>query len=123
MEGLVDLPLMRDRELQAAMRVLSALSDPAYNTGRNLFCLQQCRMVNLTLTHGVSGASAHACAYLGFSLGPAFQRYPEGFRLAKLGCELVEKHGFLAYRAKVQDATRIAPFCPHPLPTPIDFVP
>jgi predicted ATPase/signal transduction histidine kinase/ActR/RegA family two-component response regulator len=121
-EGLIDLPLMQDPDLQAAMRVLSALSDPAYNTGRNLFCLQQCRMVNLTLEHGMSGASAHACAELGFSLGPVFQRYPEGFRLAKLGCELVEKHGFLAYRAKVQDTTGIAAFWTHPMATAIDFV-
>jgi predicted ATPase/signal transduction histidine kinase/ActR/RegA family two-component response regulator len=121
-EGLVDLPLMQDPELQAAMRVLSALSDPAYNAGRNLFCLQQCRMVNLTLKHGMSGASAHACAELGFSLGPVFQRYPEGFRLAKLGCELVEKHGFLAYRAKVQDATGIAAFWTQPMATAIDFI-
>jgi PAS domain S-box-containing protein len=70
----------------------------------------------------VSGASAHACAYLGFSLGPAFQRYREGFRLARLGCELVEKHGFLAYRAKVQDATGIAAFWTHPMATAIDFI-
>src|SRR5258708_1439804 len=122
MEGLVDRAVVGARKLQAAMRELSALSDPAYHTGRNLFCLQQCRMVNLTLKHGMSGASAHACAELGFSLGPVFQRYPEGFRLAKLGCELVEKHGFLAYRAKVQDATGIAAFWTQPMATAIDYI-
>jgi PAS domain S-box-containing protein len=121
-EDLIDLPLMTDPELQAAMRVLSVLSDPAFVTDQNLFCLQQCRMVNLTLTHGVCGASTHACGYLGFSLGPVFRRYPEGFRLAKLGCDLVEKHGFLAYRAKAQDATGIAAFWTQPLATAIDFV-
>ena len=109
-EDLIDLPLMTDPELQAAMRLFSVLSDPAYVTDRNLFCLQQCRMVNLSMQHGMNGASAHACAYLGFTLGPAFHRYAEGFRFAKLGCDLVEKHGFLGYRAKVQDATGIAAF-------------
>jgi len=121
-EDLIDLPLMRDPELQAATRVLCALSNPAYVTDRNLFCLELCRTLNLGMQHGVNGAFAHACGYLGFSLGPAFQRYPEGFRLAKLGCDLVEKQGFVAYRAKVQDATGIAAFWTHPLASAIDFV-
>ncbi|MEA3112735.1 MAG: hypothetical protein QOG58_2534, partial [Caballeronia sp.] len=121
-EDLIDLPLMQDPELQAATRLLCVLSNSAYVTDRNLFCLELCRTLNLSMQHGVNGASAHACGYLGFSLGPAFQRYPEGFRLAKLGCDLVEKHGFLTYRAKVQDATAIAAFWTHPLATAIDFV-
>jgi PAS domain S-box-containing protein len=121
-EDLIDLPLMKDPELQAATRVLCALSNSAYVTDRNLFCLELCQTLNLSIQHGVNGASAHACGYLGFSLGPAFQRYPEGFRLAKLGCDLVEKHGFLAYRAKAQDSAGIAAFWTHPLATAIDFV-
>ena len=121
-EDLIDLPLMEDPELQAVTRLLCALSNSAYVTDRNLFCLELCRTLNLSMRHGVNGASAHACGYLGFSLGPAFQRYPEGFRLAKLGCDLVEKHGFLSYRAKVQDATGIAAFWTQPMATAIDFI-
>ncbi|WP_167760302.1 trifunctional serine/threonine-protein kinase/ATP-binding protein/sensor histidine kinase [Paraburkholderia pallida] len=121
-EDLIDLPLMEDPELQAATRLLCTLSNSAYVTDRNLFCLELCRTLNLSISHGVNGASAHACGYFGFTLGPAFQRYPEGFRLAKLGCDLVEKHDFLAYRAKVQDATAIAAFWTHPLETSIDFI-
>jgi predicted ATPase len=121
-EDLIELPLMQDPEVQAATRLLCVLSNSAYVTDRNLFCLELCRTLNLSMRHGVNGASAHACGYLGFSLGPAFQRYPEGFRLARLGCDLVEKHGFLTYRAKVQDATAIAAFWTHPLATAIDFV-
>jgi PAS domain S-box-containing protein len=121
-EELIDLPLMTDPELQVAMRLLAVLSDPAYVTDRNLFCLQQCRIVNLSMLHGVTGASAHAFAYLGFTLGPTFQRYPEGFRFARLGCDLVEKHRFLGYRAKVQDATGIAAFWTKPMATAIEYV-
>jgi len=51
-EGLIDLPLMKNPELQAATRLLSVLSDPAYVTDRNLFCLQLCRTVNLSMRHG-----------------------------------------------------------------------
>jgi PAS domain S-box-containing protein len=121
-EDLIDLPLMQDPELEAVTRLLCSLSNSAYVTDRNLFCFQLCRTLNLSMRHGVNGACAHACGYLGFSLGPVFQRYPEGFRLARLGCDLVEKHGFLAYRTKVQVATSIAAFWTHPLATAIDFV-
>ncbi len=121
-EDLIDLPLMTDPELLAAMRLLSVLCDPAYVTDQNLLCLELCRAVNLGIRHGVSGAFAHACGYLGCSLATVFRRYPEGFRLAKLGCDLVEKHAFLAYRPKVQDATGIAAFWTQPMATSIDFV-
>jgi PAS domain S-box-containing protein len=121
-EDLIDLPLMTDPELLAAMRLLSVLCDPAYVTDQNLLCLELCRAVNLGILHGVSGAFAHACGYLGWPLATVFRRYPEGFRLAKLGCDLVEKHAFLAYRPKVQDATGIAAFWTQPMATSIDFV-
>ncbi|MEA2783844.1 MAG: hypothetical protein QOK29_5442, partial [Rhodospirillaceae bacterium] len=121
-EALIDLPLMTDPELQAATRVLSVLTDPAYDTDQNLLCLQLCRIVNLSMRYGANGASAHAYGFLGFTLGPIFKRYPEGLRLAKLAGELVEKHGFLAYRAKVQQATAIAAFWTQPVATAIDFV-
>ena len=38
-ESLIDLPLMTDPELQAAMQVLSVLTAPAYFTDFHLFCL------------------------------------------------------------------------------------
>jgi PAS domain S-box-containing protein len=121
-EDLIDLPLMTDPELLAAMRLLSVLCDPAYVTDQNLLCLELCRAVNLGIRHGVSGAFAHACGYLGWPLATVFRRYPEGFRFAKLGHDLVEKHAFLAYRPKVQDATGIAAFWTQPMATSIDFV-
>ena len=36
----------------------------------------------------------------GMILGPVFHRYSDGYRFAKLACDLVEKHGFVAYQAK-----------------------
>ena len=120
-EGLIDLPLMIDPELQAAMRLLSALSDAAYNTNMQLFCLQMCRMVNITARHGVSGGGAHAFGYLGMILGPVFHRYREGYDFARLACDLVEKHGFLPYRAKVRDPMALGAIWTQPIATAIDF--
>jgi PAS domain S-box-containing protein len=120
-EHLIDLPLMTNPELQAAMRLLSILSEAAYFTDLHLFCVLLCRMVNISLQHGTSGASAHACAFLGFILGPVFHRYREGYRFTKLGCDLVEKHGFLAYQARVHAARGFAAIWTQPIATAIDF--
>ena len=99
-EGLIDLPLMTDPELQAAMQVLSILAEVSWFTDFHFYCMLVCRMVNISMRHGVSGPSAHGYACLGSMLGPAFHRYHEGYRLARLACDLVEKHGFTAYHTK-----------------------
>jgi PAS domain S-box-containing protein len=120
-ESLIDLPLMTDPELQAAMRVLSALLIPAYFTDFHLFYLLVCRMVNVSMQHGTSGPSAHAYGRLGTILGPVFHRYRDAHRFAKLACDLVEKHGFIAYRAKVHYAMGWAALWTQPIATAIDF--
>ena len=112
---------MTDPELQAAMQVLSVLTAPAYFTDFHLFCLLVCRMVKVSMQHGMSGASAHAYASLGFILGPVFHRYRDGYRFAKLACDLVEKHGFIAYQAKVYYAMGTVAFWTQPIASAIDF--
>ena len=121
-ERLIDLPLMTDTELQAAMQLLSILTPSAYFTDLHLFCLLVCRMVNLSMQHGTGGASAHAFGILGHILGPTFHRYGEGYRFAKLACELVEKHGFIAYHAKVYHAMGLAAQWAQPITTVIDLM-
>jgi predicted ATPase len=54
-ESLIDLPLMTDTELQAAMKALSALVVPAYHADFQLFCVLVCRMVKVSIQHGVRG--------------------------------------------------------------------
>ena len=121
-ESLIDLPLMTDTELQAAMQLLSILTPSAYFTDLHLFCLLVCRMVNLSMQHGTGGASAHAFGILGHILGPTFHRYGEGYRFAKLACELVEKHGFIAYHAKVYHAMALAAQWAQPITAVIDLM-
>ena len=121
-ESLIDLPLMTDTELQAAMQLLSILTPPAYFTDLQLFCLLVCRMVNLSMQHGTGGASAHAFGVFGHILGPNFRRYGEGYRFAKLACDLVEKHGFIAYHAKVYHAMALAAQWTQPITTVIDLM-
>jgi PAS domain S-box-containing protein len=78
-------------------------------------------MVNLSSQHGTCGASAHAYGYWGVVLGPVFHRYQEGYRYAKLACDLVEKQDFVSYRAKVYRSMGIAALWTQPITTALDF--
>jgi predicted ATPase/transcriptional regulator with GAF, ATPase, and Fis domain len=120
-ESLIDLPIMTDPELQAAIQVLSVVTPATFFTNIHLFCLLVCRMANFSVQHGMSGASAHGYAHLGSILGTIFHRYSEGYRFAKLSCDLVEKHGFIAYQAKAYDAMGVATQWTHSITTAIDF--
>jgi PAS domain S-box-containing protein len=100
-ETLIDLPRMTDPELQAAMQVFSILAEISWFTEFHLHCMLACRMLNISMQHGMSGPSAHAYACFGALLGPVFHRYREGYRLGRLACDLVEKHDFSAYHTKV----------------------
>jgi PAS domain S-box-containing protein len=119
-ESLIGLPLMTDPALQAATQVLSALNAPAYFVDQHLYCLRACRMVRISVQHGTSGDSACACADLGIALGSGFHRYGDGYRLTKLACDLVEKHGFVASRGKVYASMGLVAGWTQPIATAID---
>src|ERR1700687_3512486 len=112
---------MPDPELQAAMQVLSALLIPASFPDIPLFCLLVCRIVNVTMQHGTSGPSAHAYGRLGTILGPVFHRYRDAHSFAKLACDLVEKHGFIAYQGRAYTSMGLLALWTQPITTAIDF--
>ena len=120
-ESLIDLPLMTDPELQAAMQVLRWLVEAAYATDLQLFCLYLCRMVNISMLHGTSSPSAYAIGWLGTILLPEFHHYSEGHRFTRLACELVEKHGFIADRASTYLAMGMVACWTQPIATALDF--
>jgi PAS domain S-box-containing protein len=121
-EDLIGLPLMTDPELQAVTDMLSAMLPPAYFTDFNLYGLLVCRIVNVSMEHGTNGASANAFGYFGSVLAPVFHRYRDGFCFTRLAFDFVEKHGFLAYRAKVHFAMGMVAFWLQPISVAIDFM-
>src|SRR5713101_3317541 len=120
-ESLIGLPLMTDPEVQAAMQVLSVLTPASYHTDFHLWCLLACRMARVGMQYGTSGASALAYGYFGTTLGSVFHRYREGYRFAKLACDLVEKHDFIAQQAKIQYAMALVALWTQPVATAIDL--
>ncbi|MCU1259554.1 MAG: hypothetical protein JWO80_2439, partial [Bryobacterales bacterium] len=121
-ESLIDLPMMTDPELQAAMQVLSALSPPAYLTDFRLGCFHLCCMVKVGMQRGTTGASALGYGYFGSILGPVFHRYTDGYRFAKLACDLVEKHGLIVYQAKIYHLMGTVTVWTQPISSAIDFM-
>ena len=119
-ESLIDLPPMSNPELQAAARVLAVVVPPAYYTNFHLFCLLGCRKAKIVMQHGMSDASS--LAHLGIILGPVFHRYEDGYRFAKLACDLVDRYGFIASEARVYYAMAIASAWTQPIATSIDFM-
>ncbi|THD56728.1 AAA family ATPase, partial [Phenylobacterium sp.] len=120
-EILLDLPLMTDPALLGAMHLLSQTID-ATSTSDNLMCALLCRMVTLSLRHGVSGASAIACACLADRLGSLFGRYQDGYRFAQVARDVVARHGFAVYEAEVQLAMGLAAVWTQPFETVLDYV-
>ena len=120
-ESLVGLPLITDPEMHAAMRVLGFLTGPALYTDINLYHLHFCTMVNLSLKHGISDAATFGYAGFGVILCEPFQRYTDGYRFAKLACDLVEKHGFVAYKARVYLSMEMVALWTQPIEFGVDL--
>jgi predicted ATPase len=97
--SLVDLPLMADPEMRAAMKLFSALGEVAYHSDSALFQMITCCMVKLTLRHGTTEFSTIAYASLGIVLGPVFHRFRDGEDFARLAVAVSERHGFTAPKA------------------------
>jgi PAS domain S-box-containing protein len=101
-EELIDLPLMTDPEVKAAMSILAVLYGASVATDRNLLLLCGCHMVNMSIRHGNCDASVVAYGYLGMHLGPFFGDYQQGFRFGRLGYDLMERRKLLAYKGKIE---------------------
>jgi predicted ATPase/signal transduction histidine kinase len=121
-ESLIDLPLMTDPEMQAAMRVLSVLFAPAYFTDINLLRMHLCHMVNLSMKYGTTDVSAQAYSWFGTTLGSTYRRYLDGYRFGKVACELIEKHEFLAGRAKTYFPMEMVVLWTQPIETALDYI-
>ena len=121
-ESLIDLPMMTDPEMLAAMHMLTALYPPALFTDLNLVHLHLVHMANLTLKHGTTGPSAHCYALLGRLFGSLFHRYADGYRFGKLAMDLVEKHGFVAYKSKLYLAMGFIAVWTQPIKAALDFL-
>lgn len=90
-EAIAELPRMNDARALAATRLLAELWPPTYRTAFNLNVIIICKIVSLSLIHGLAPASDHGFALLGWLMGPVFDRFRDGFKLNRLACELAQR--------------------------------
>ena len=93
-ESLVDLPMMDDPEIRAAMKLFGALGELAYHADGDLFQMISCWMVKLTCRHGTSEYSTIGYGAIAVVLGPAFHRFADGEAFARLAVAVAERYGF-----------------------------
>lgn len=91
---------MENAETEAVMNLLYSASIFASFTCPRLHFLLLCRMMHLTLDHGITGASTTAMARFGVLIGHRYAEYRLGFEYGTLARELVNRHGYDAYEAK-----------------------
>ena len=99
-EELIDLPQMVDPEWRATLDVLLWGLSPAHFTDRKLHMLMVGRMANLSIEHGNSDASPIGYLWVGANTGFGPNEKRAGFRLGRLGFDLVEKRGLIRFKAQ-----------------------
>ncbi|OKO76055.1 ATP-binding sensor histidine kinase [Bradyrhizobium sp. AS23.2] len=100
-EELIDLPRMVNPEWRATSDVLIWALSPAFFTDQNLHRLMVSRIANLSLEHGNSDAAPFAYVWVGAYTGFVFDDYRSGFRLGKLGFDLVERRELTSFKTQV----------------------
>ncbi|EPX57494.1 serine/threonine kinase [Cystobacter fuscus DSM 2262] len=100
-ESLIELPRMTDPDIEAAMSVLGAMFAPAYFTNTKLLIVNLCRMVCLSIRHGLNGSAAQGYGWYGLVLGSIFKRYQEGHAFGQLAGAIVERHELSTFRGKM----------------------
>ncbi len=93
------LPLLADRETESIMNLMaSAIYSSSYDCPRLHFLLV-CRMLHMTLDHGLTGASTFALSWYSVLICDRYQEYQLGLRCGSLARELAERHDFTSFKA------------------------
>ncbi|HEY9730646.1 MAG TPA: AAA family ATPase [Drouetiella sp.] len=99
---LVDLPLMTNPEMLAAIDILQSLYFSSMIIDRNLFLLVGSKIVNTSMNYGNCSASVLGYAQFGLTLPRLFTKYAEAESFLDLSKTLAEERGLNGYMARMQ---------------------
>jgi len=99
--SLIDMPLIEDPEIIALLRLLTAITLPAYIAKSNLFPLLTCKMTTLSLKYGNSIYAPSAYMSIAVILSGALLFIEAGDKFANLGMEALHKFEARTSYAKV----------------------
>lgn len=94
------LPLVTCKNTEAVMDLLASASTFAAFINPRLHFIILCRLLHLSMAHGLSGASTLALSWYGVVCGDRYDEYSRGFASTLLARELVYKHDFVSFKAR-----------------------
>ena len=99
--NLLNLPVMKDPNKIAAMRILTRLSSIAYLGFPELMPLTSLKMVRLSIRYGNNDLSAFCYAGYGLLLSGILNQIESGYRYGQLALSLVKKYNLKDLKTKV----------------------
>lgn len=94
------LPLTQDREKESALNLMaSTIFSSSYDCPQ-LHLLLTCKIIEMTLDHGLTGASAFGLAWFSMLITDRYQAYQLAFRCGLLATELTRQHDFTRFKAR-----------------------
>lgn len=100
-EGLVDLPELKDAEKTVAMRLLAMSVPPAIMVYPPLFILAELLMFDLALSFGTTAVSAKNFVDCGMIVGAVLGDYRAAYRLGKVAFRVLDRYGARALGCQV----------------------
>jgi len=94
---LVALPLAQDPDVALTTSLLSALIACIF-TGDTLRFLHLAKIVEITLTKGVTADSVYGIAWYGVMISDFYDRHEDGFAFGQAALALIDRHGFEGQR-------------------------
>ncbi|MEI2264949.1 AAA family ATPase [Erwinia sp. CGal63] len=94
------LPRLTCKKTQAVMDLMASASTFAAFINPRLHFIILCKLLHLTMAHGLSGASTLALSWYGVACGDQYDEYSRGFASSLLARELMYKHDFISYKAR-----------------------
>ena len=91
-ESFLHLPMVTDRSVLAALRLLSSCIAASYSKDFRLYQVIISRMFRLTIEHGISDSAPLAIASYGLLVSSTSNDIDAGYRYGQLALELWERH-------------------------------
>ncbi|KOP25235.1 serine/threonine protein kinase [Hapalosiphon sp. MRB220] len=100
-EDLIDLPLMTEVDKLAAIRMLTSMGSPTYQSAPALFPLVICEQVNLSIQNGNSLFSAYGYVCYGVILNGIVEDIESAYKFGQLALSVVERFNALEIKTSV----------------------
>ncbi len=100
-QSFIDLPMMTDTHMILAMRIMMAVSSPAYHVAPRLMVLLLLKQVELSFKYGNVSESSFSYVGYGFILCGVAGDIESGYQFGRLALDLLERSGEKGLKARV----------------------